>query len=158
MAIDAQTFRASLGRFASGVTVVTTSHGEQRAGLTVSAFSSVSLEPPLILVCIDKRSSAIDQIDASQVFAVHILSEAQVDLSNRFASRSEDKFAGLDFEKSAFGNPKLPDALVFLDCRVSQKIDAGDHFIYVGLIEEAEVAEEKQPLVYFSGGYRSLME
>ncbi|KUO94589.1 flavin reductase family protein [Ferroacidibacillus organovorans] len=156
MAIDAQTFRASLGRFASGVTVVTTAFGEGQAGLTVSAFSSVSLDPPLILVCIDKRSSAIERIDGSQAFAVHVLSESQVDLSNRFASRSEDKFAGVSVARSALGNPRLEDTLVFLDCRVSQKVDAGDHFIYIGQIEEAEIQEEKQPLVYFSGGYRSL--
>lgn len=156
MTVTSDKFRLTLGRFASGVTIVTTAFGEQRAGLTVSAFSSLSLTPPLILVCIDKRSPSIALIEQSRVFNVNILDEGQANLSQHFASASLDKFASVQFRTGTLGAPLLEDTLGYLECRLREVIDGGDHVILLGEVEAANVAEDKQPLVYYQGRYRSL--
>lgn len=105
MPVSADDFRHALGRFASGVTVVTTAVDGKLGGLTVSAFSSVSLDPPYILICIDKRSSVIPLLRTSRVFGVNILASDQSDVSNHFASRREDKFAGVSYRMGALVFP-----------------------------------------------------
>lgn len=156
MAIGSIEFRQALGSFASGVTVVTT-RGEtgEFFGITVSAFSSVSLDPPLIMVCIDKSSGSHDAFSQSGEFVVNILNSQQDLLSNHFASPLEDKFKNIEVEHCESGLPMLPEALVSLECKLADTLDGGDHTIYLGLIEKAHI-REGEPLVYFKGGYREL--
>jgi len=153
--VNSDVFRKTLGRFGSGVTVVSTAHAGEQSGLTVSAFCSVSLTPPLILVCIDKRSSSNDFIRKSQSFVVNILADNQIDVSNQFASKSEDKFSGIPHHEGYNQVPVLDNTLGSLECSVYQEIDAGDHFIFIGEVQHATVDEERQPLMYFHSQYRN---
>lgn len=157
MAITNDEFRRALSRFASGVTVVTLKDKDGNPhGITVSAFSSVSLEPPLILVCIDHEAGSHRAFHESKRFVVNILSEEQSDHSNRFASRIPDKFINIHHHEGLEGIPVLKDALVNLECRLVQDFVAGDHTIFIGEIEQAHV-NEGNPLVYYQGDYRKLV-
>ncbi len=156
MAISKDEFRAALSRFPSGVTIVTARdrHGKFY-GITVSAFASVSLSPPMILVCIDKETGSHYALSDSDRFVVNILAEGQEELSNRFASPLEDKFSGVDYRVGSDAVPVLADAAVALECRLAHRHEGGDHTIFVGEIERAEIRDEK-PLVYWHGNYRKL--
>ncbi len=156
--IDSTLFRDILSQFASGVTIVTTRNGETLHGLTVSSFCSVSLEPPLILVCIDKKASSHPVLQTSKRFAVNFLTAAQQDISNRFADpkRSpEERFQGLAVRTAVTQSPILPDVLAYLDCEVYAEYDGGDHTIFVGKVVAGEVGEGA-PLLYWNRGYREL--
>jgi flavin reductase (DIM6/NTAB) family NADH-FMN oxidoreductase RutF len=156
MAISNDEFKAALGRFASGVTVVTTKDADGNLhGLTVSAFSSVSMNPPLVLVCILKRTGSYSSFEESKAFVVNILGESQQSVSNHFASHSDDKFSGQNYELSENGLPVLADCLVNLECSLKHSYDGGDHTIFVGEIENV-IVNEGNPLVYWKGGYRDL--
>ena len=156
MAITNDEFKAALGRFASGVTVVTTKDADGNLhGLTVSAFSSVSMNPPLILVCILKRTGSYSSFQESKVFVVNILDESQQQISNHFASHLDDKFSGQNYELNKNGLPILADCLVNLECSLKHSYDGGDHTIFVGEIEKTTVRDGK-PLVYSQGKYREL--
>lgn len=149
-------FRRALSRFASGVTIVTTREGSGRLhGITVSSFASVSLEPPLILVCIEKTTGSHRALLESEFFVVNILAEGQDELSNRFASQIADKFDGVDFRTGIGEVPVLSDALVALECRLAYAHEGGDHTIFVGSVEKSSVTNEN-PLVYWHGNYRKL--
>ena len=158
MAVPAPLFRAALGRWASGITVVTSRAGDRVHGMTVSAFSSVSLEPPLVLVCAALESITLEVIEASRVFAVNLLAAGQSELSDRFASKEWEyrRFEGVEWRAGATGAPLLPGSLASLDCRVVASHGAGDHVIYVGEVEAAELGTE-EPLVYYAGAYRALV-
>ena len=158
MPVDPETFKKALGCWASGVTIVTSQFGEERLGMTVSAFSSVSLSPPLVLVCADKGSNTNTLIQKSRAFTVNVLSTDQTALSNLFADKKREaiRFDGLDCKLGATGCPRLPGALSALDCHVRDEIDAGDHIVYIALVEAAEFERERAPLVYFRGAYKSL--
>lgn len=159
MPVHADVFRQTLGKFASGVTVVTVTDVDgSHHGLTVSAFSSLSLNPPYILICIDKRSSSIPVIERVKAFGVNILASDQQHLSNQFASKREDKFTGVSFEKGPLGMPLLDGALANVECSLTQAVDGGDHVIFIGQMESSSLDDLKQPLVYFSGNYASLTE
>ena len=157
MSVDADTFRAVFGSWTTGVTIVTSRHEERVQGMTVSAFSEVSLDPPLVLVCADKSTITNELIEGSGVFSVSVLAEDQEALSNRFASKKyeHERFVGLDCAEGRTGCPRIPGAIAWIDCRVSQSIDAGDHWIYVGRIEDAE-ATDRAPLLYCRGRYHKL--
>lgn len=158
MPITREEFRHALGKFTSGVTVVTTCAADGHPhGLTVSAFCSVSLEPPLILVCIEKTTGSYHAFEESKAFVVNILSESQSRLSNHFASYIEDKFAGIEYETGIENIPVLKDCLVNLECRLANSYDGGDHTIFVGEIEKARIADGN-PLAYFHGNYRRIIE
>lgn len=158
MPINRDEFRAALGRFTSGVTVVTTrAKNGWLYGITVSAFCSVSLEPPLILVCIDNLTGSHRALEESGLFVVNILSEAQQHYSDHFASRLPDKFGGIDFLETADGIPILKEALVNLECRLVNSHDNGDHTIFVGEILKSHITDGR-PLVYFHGDYRKLKD
>lgn len=156
--VDRQLFRSVLRRWASGVTVVTTHAGGRDAGMTVSAFSSVSLDPPLVLVCADKKAKTRPLIDASGIFAVNVLAAGQQELSNRFAEEGNEdvRFDGFECRRGPSGAPWLPGTLAVIDCRVAAAHDAGDHVIYVGEAIAAEVHPTRAPLVYCDAGYRAL--
>lgn len=150
--IQPDQFRKTLGRFASGVTVVTTETGDKVHGITVSAFISVSLTPPLIAICIDKRATSHGLLLSSSRFGVSILSESQQQLSDHFAGRAasaEVRFERLD------GMPVLDGALAQLVCTKVASHEAGDHTLFIGQVDAAAVRETR-PLVYYSGGYRRL--
>jgi flavin reductase (DIM6/NTAB) family NADH-FMN oxidoreductase RutF len=154
MAIDADEFRAVMGSWPSGVTIVTSRAGERIHGMTVSDFSGVSLDPPLALVCAAKSSVTTGLIEEGQCFGVNILSSDQDALSNRFASKKDEfkRFDGVETFEGATGAPLIRDALVNLDCRVIAIHDAGDHVLCVGEIEQIQI-NEGDPLVFFRGGY-----
>lgn len=151
-------FRSALSRFASGVTVVTTKDAAGKFhGMTVSAFCSVSMEPPLVLVSILKTTPCYHAFEESKVFAVNILSEGQQAISNHFANRHDDKFDGIEYEEGIYGLPILNGCLANLECKLRHSYDGGDHTIFVGQIEKATVHEGK-PLVYFRGKYREITD
>lgn len=156
MGVSKEEFRSALGRFASGVTVVTARGTEgQPLGITVSAFASVSLEPPLVLVCIDKRASLHGHLIEGVHFAVHILAEDQEILSRRFASKDEDRFNGPVHRETAQGAPLIDGALATLECRVVNAYPGGDHTIIVGEVESTSIGDGR-PLAYYRGGYVQL--
>ncbi len=156
MPINTDEFRAALGRFASGVTVVTTKDSDGRLhGITVSAFCSVSLEPPLILVCIEKNTGSHYALEQSDSFVVNILREDQQYISDRFASYLSDKFAEVKYHPGIDDLPVLEDVLANLECRLVNSHANGDHTIYVGEIENVTVNDGK-PLVYWQGNYKEL--
>jgi flavin reductase (DIM6/NTAB) family NADH-FMN oxidoreductase RutF len=144
-----------MGHFASGVTVVTTEHMGLLHGMTVSSFSSLSLKPPLVLICIDKGVSCHDAIATSGRFAVNILEKHQEHLSRRFATPNIDKFMGVAFSLGQLGLPLLDDALAAIECRLHNTFDGGDHTIFVGEVVDAEV-REGSPLLYYRRGYHEL--
>ena len=156
MPVSKDEFRTALSRFISGVTVITTFGKDNRpAGITVSAFSSVSLEPPLVLACIDKRASVHEHLAEGSRFAVNILAEDQQDISRLFASKDQDRFDGARYRWGVSGAPLLEGALAYIECRVVHAYPAGDHTIIVGEVESTSVAEHK-PLTYYRGGYGNL--
>ena len=158
MPINKDEFRAALGRFASGVTVVTTRDASGRLhGITVSAFCSVSLEPPLVLVCIEKSAGSHHAFQAGKAFVVNLLAAGQQHISDRFASRVSDKFAGVVYRSGIEDLPVLDDALANLECVLKYSYDAGDHTIFVGEIENARISDG-EPLIYFHGSYRKIKD
>jgi flavin reductase (DIM6/NTAB) family NADH-FMN oxidoreductase RutF len=159
MPIPSETYREALRFFPSGVTVVTLRVGDVIHGLTVSAFASVSPDPPLIAVVIDHRHKASELFEKDgAVFAVNFLRQDQMELSNRFAwLKDEDRFKAGDWRTAVTGAPILWDALAWLDCTVSSSQEAGTHTIYVGEVQDARVPDEDgRPLVYWNQGYRRL--
>ena len=155
MSLDQDAFRAVLGRFASGVTIVTVrAAGGGDHGMTVSAFSSVSLVPPLIMVCIGDDSSLRPVIADATNFGVSILAANQEPLSRRFAAHGE-RFDGVGFTRGENGIALIDGALAFMECRVVARHPAGDHTIVVGEVEAASVGDDR-PLLYYRGGYAQL--
>lgn len=157
MSISSEKFREALRHFPSGVTIVSIKAGDKVHGLTVSAFASVSPEPPLIAVMIDQRHHAYTLMETEgAVFAVNILHQEQEELSNRFAwVKDEDRFAVGDWQTAATGAPVLADALAWLDCRVHSRFAAGTHTVYIGeVLASAIPRPEEPPLVYWNRGYR----
>jgi flavin reductase (DIM6/NTAB) family NADH-FMN oxidoreductase RutF len=156
MPIDKQQFRKTLSHFAAGVTVVTTVGDDGTpSGLTATAFTSVSLQPPLVLVCIDKKAESLSPLQRAGIFAVNFLTAAQEELSQRFAVSGEDKFGGLNTRSGVTGAPLLAGTLGYVECRTTDVRDAGDHFIFIGQVEAAD-AGDGEPLLYFDGAYRTL--
>jgi 3-hydroxy-9,10-secoandrosta-1,3,5(10)-triene-9,17-dione monooxygenase reductase component len=160
--ITDQTLRKARGLFASGVTVVTTVHEGQLRGVTVSAFSAVSLNPPLILICIANESESREWIVESGLFAVNILSDEQEFLSERFAARApivNARFDGVPYHTAITGSPILDGSIAWYDCRVEAIHDGGDHTIFIGRVEAVGFgAEGKQPLVYFANRYAGVRD
>lgn len=158
MSISKEEFRSALSRFASGVTVVTTKDGSGKLyGITVSAFCSVSLEPPLILICIEKNTGSHHAFEQSRAFVVNILRENQQHISDRFASPLDDKFGGISYRSGIEDLPVLEDALANLECRLRYSHEGGDHTIFVGEVEKATV-NGVEPLLYFHGNYREIKD
>lgn len=156
MAVDTNLFRAVMSRFATGVTVVTTCKGTERHGITVNAFTSVSLDPPLVLICIDRTSHVHDILIESGVFAVNILAEEQQHLSDCFAGHSEYRFrdfCGATFHTDITGAPVLDGTLGHVDCRVVDVFPGGDHSIIVGRVEALDSGESDDPLLYYRSRY-----
>jgi flavin reductase (DIM6/NTAB) family NADH-FMN oxidoreductase RutF len=156
MGIDSREFRRGLSQFASGVTVVTTVDASGHPqGLTASSFCSVSLDPPLVLVCVDNRLEARGAIAESGFFAVSVLAESQESVSRRFAGGGPDKFMGPGLVPGTRGAPLVSGALAHIECRLAASHEAGDHTIFVGEVERLE-ATAGRPLLYHESGYHRL--
>ena len=155
-------FRGALGAFATGVTVITTRGPDHDYGMTANAFSSVSLDPPLILVCVISGTEGAATIARNGVFAVNILGEDQEPLSRYFASkdrpRGQAAFAQVSHRRSATGSPIIDGTAAYLDCRLAASHEAGDHVIFIGEVMALEVDSGVRPLLFHGGRYRYLAE
>lgn len=159
MAIHPATFKNTLSRFASGVTVVTTRCNGEKHGMTASSFCSVSLNPPLVLVCIARQVRSHCLIERSGVFAVNILSADQLEWGMRFAGMKpdiEDRFAGIKDIIAVTDSPILPGTLGWLDCELRHSYDGGDHTIFVGEVVAGDTSQKDNPLLYYNRAWREL--
>lgn len=157
MSINPEIFRKVLGQFATGVTIVTTRHGETIHGLTVNAFCSVSLEPPLVLVCVDQKAHGHHLIAQGGNFAVNILNISQEVLSQRFADNTlsaAERFAGVHFRTEVTGAPILEVSLGWLDCSLVAAHPGGDHTIFVGKVMALDSSSNNSPLLYYQSQYQ----
>jgi len=155
-AFDPAALRRAFGTFLTGVTIVTTHDAAgMPCGMTANSFTSVSLDPPLVLVCIGRGSSNIAAFEAADRFAVHILSHDQGEVATLFALRGADRFAGITHRAMATGAPVLDECLSWFDCSLYQRIEAGDHLILIGRVEEFDAAPEA-PLGFCRGRFVAL--
>ena len=157
MPIDQDAFKQALRGWASGVTVVTSRAGDKTHGMTVSAFSSVSADPPLVLVCTNQASKTHSVIEEGGIFAVNILAEHQQGVSNLFASakHEDSRLERVPWREGETGAPLIDEALASLECRVRSAHREGSHTIYIGEVEAVHLSDST-PLLYYQGGYRSL--
>jgi 3-hydroxy-9,10-secoandrosta-1,3,5(10)-triene-9,17-dione monooxygenase reductase component len=155
--VDATAFRQAISHFASGVTVITTLVGGKPAGMTASAVASLSVDPVLLLVCIDTALPTHTAIEQSRRFVVNVLGEGQEELARHFARPSEDKFAGVALRPDT-ELPILADAIAYFCCDVHERFAGGDHSIFTGLVRECGAITGKRPLLYFRSGFGSLRD
>jgi flavin reductase (DIM6/NTAB) family NADH-FMN oxidoreductase RutF len=156
MPFDASLLRKVMGLFATGVTVITTRDQSGRPyGLTANAVTSLSLEPPLLLICVDRKAETFPHFFDSKIFVLNILGEGQEDVSRRFATTGGDKFVGLACRLGRLGTPILEGTLGHIECRIIETLEGGDHVIHIGQVEDAE-AGEGRPLLFYRGKYRQL--
>lgn len=153
MTVSSAQFRTALRKFASGITVVTVAHEGQLHGMTASSFSSVSLEPPLVLVCLAKTSRTRDLVRLSGFFAVNILAADQGEIARAFARQGAKPFDGIPHRTGVHGTPLLDGTIAALQCRTVEMHEAGDHDVVVGEVDEATSASGA-PLLYYDGAYR----
>jgi len=159
-AIDAALYRKVCGHFATGVTIITASDASEPVGvpvgMAVNSFTSVSIDPPLVLFCAGKTSATWPRIRSAGAFTVNVLAADQEELSWAFASKDGDRFGGVGYRVGTTGSPILADVLAFIDCRIDAVHDAGDHELVVGRVVEMDVLRETGPLLFFRGGYADL--
>ncbi|MEX0785241.1 MAG: flavin reductase family protein [Dehalococcoidia bacterium] len=159
MSIDTQAYRQIIGQFATGVTVVTTAVDGWLHGMTANALTSVSLDPLLLLVCVDKAAHAHEQIAKAGRFAVNILSAGQQEVSQLFAVSAEaerDSLRGVEYRLSANGNPIIDGALAYVECAVTDRCEGGDHTIFLASVLDGEALSDGPPLLFYQGKYRAL--
>ena len=155
--LDSRSFRNALGEFATGVAIVTTQVGDDAPiGITVNSFSSVSLDPPLVLWCLDKGSDRLDAFEKCQGFTINILAAAQQDLSNRMSRSGQPYLDGVPVDEGENGCPYLSEALATFECDVHARHDAGDHIIMVGRVKSFHQPCAETPLIYHRGSYCAL--
>lgn len=157
--ITPELFRKASGYWTTGVSVVTTADVDGKPyGLTMNAVTSLSLSPPLFLICVDNRSDTLEPIRRSGAFCVNVLTALQQDLSNVFAKKGGDKFGGVNYERGVTGAPLLMGRLMAIECQVTGYHEAGDHKIFVGEVKNIDVTadEQAQPLIYYRGRYATL--
>jgi flavin reductase (DIM6/NTAB) family NADH-FMN oxidoreductase RutF len=154
--VTSDEFRRACGRFATGLTVASVLDAQgQPHGLTVNSFTSVSLEPPLILICLGHAVTVIDAFRESKHFGINVLADSQRELSERFARKGQDRFDGLDWYCGETGVPLLPGVLAAMELAVRQRISTGDHDIFVGEMLKATIGDGN-PLIYWASQYRKL--
>ena len=160
--VSADQFRDALAHFATGVAVVTARGPEGPHGITVNAFASLSLDPPLVLICLERNRLSHTVLEASGVFAVNILATGQEEVSRFFSSATRpegpDAFRGISHWPGANGSPLIDGCLEYLECRITAQYPGGDHTIFVALVESAEIVPGRRPLVYYNRGYRMLRD
>jgi len=156
-AVSSEEFRRACGRFPTGVTIATVLDADgQPHGLTVSSFTSVSLEPPLISICLGHAVSLIDTFRAANFFGINILAEDEQALSERFARKGHDRFQGVDWTPGENGAPLIDGVLAAIECQVERRIPVGDHDIFIGRMVATRV-RDGAPLLHFAGAYRKLV-
>lgn len=153
--VDSAEFRDALGRFATGITVVTSMAGDAPVGVAANSFTSVSLDPALVLFCVARDSSTWPHIARHRRFAINVLGEHQESLCRRFAG-SGDRFAGNGWYPSRCGSPVLAGVIAYLDCEIWAEYDGGDHVIVVGAVVDLGVPHDHGPLLFYSGEYKRL--
>lgn len=157
MQFDAVLQRKIMGHFATGVTVVTTRVGDEMFGMTANAVTSLSLNPPQVLVCVDKRAAMLEHLRASKCYAMNLLAESQQDISTRFAMKGPKEFSDLDWFAAETGSPVFRASLAYVDCRVVDIAPGGDHDIFIGEIVAGDLLNPtEKPLLYYSGAYRAI--
>lgn len=154
--VDELAFREAIAHFATGVTVITTTHEGKPAGMTASAVASLSVDPVLLLVCIANHLATHRAIEAGKRFVVNVLGEGQEELALRFARPAPDKFAGVDLVPHEL--PVLKEAIAYFVCDVYERFPGGDHSIFIGLVRECAASRGKRPLVYFRSGFGALRD
>ncbi|HEY4904769.1 MAG TPA: flavin reductase family protein [Candidatus Sulfotelmatobacter sp.] len=162
MNLDAADFRRAMGCFATGVTIITLDLEGEVHGMTANAFASVSLEPLLVLVCVDHRAATHEHLHTKKRFGINVLCEDQRAISEYYASPARtheraEEVAGAHFERTRHGTPMLQGALAYLECRLHSAEEAGDHTIFIAEVEDA-VVREGEPLLFFRGKYRTVGE
>ena len=150
---DSAKFRQVLGHFPTGVTVVTADADGDRVGMAVGSFTSLSLDPPLVLFCPAKTSSSWPKIEQAGAFCVNVLAEDQEHVCRVFASKEPDKFATIGHRTEVTGAPVIDGVLAWIDCTIDQVVDAGDHYVVIGKVEALDSVDHGGPLVFFRGGY-----
>jgi Conserved protein/domain typically associated with flavoprotein oxygenases, DIM6/NTAB family len=155
MPIDESDFKKAMSHFASGITVITTTDGNERSGMTAASFASLSLRPPLVVICVEKTVRTHDAIVASKKFAVNILTKEQCEISTIFATKSGDRFEGVATHDGKLGLPLIDGALASIECTLHAQLPGGDHSIFVGEVMEVEM-REGAPLIYYRSGYYEL--
>lgn len=153
---DSASFRAVLGHFATGITVITAMDGEEPVGLAVNSFTSVSLDPPLVLFCAAKSSSTWPRIESAGHFTVNVLDEHQEDVSRLFATPGTDRFGQIAWRVGSQG-PILEDVHAFIDCTLETTHDAGDHIIVIGRVVDLGLTADAGPLLFYQGKYGRLL-
>jgi flavin reductase (DIM6/NTAB) family NADH-FMN oxidoreductase RutF len=154
--MDPKQLRHVMGHFATGVTIITTRDDAGRPyGLTANAFTSLSLDPPLVVICVDRKTETFPHFLTSRCFVVNILCEEQQELSSRFAKSGGDKFAGVPHTLNAAGVPVLEGALAHIACKLVETHEGGDHVIHVGEVQDV-VVRGGRPLLFFQGRYQKL--
>jgi len=153
MPVDKHQFRRVCGKFASGITVATVLDGDGAAhGMTANSFTSVSLAPPLVLICVDHRARILEYFRSSEFFGINILSASQRPISDRFAGSGYDRFQGVEWAPGATGVPLLPDVLATLECARVNLVTAGDHDILIGEVLHSH-CRDGEPLLFYSSQY-----
>lgn len=154
--LSSRTFRDACAQFATGVMIATVADAAGLPhGLTVNSFTSVSLDPPLVLICIDRKTAIVERFERAAYFGLSVLSEQQQEVSDRFAGKCDDRFEGVAWQPGPHGAPLLSLSLATFECRTTQVLDGGDHAIFLGTVLGVEI-HRGRPLLYFGSGYRQL--
>ncbi|MCU1465372.1 MAG: hypothetical protein JWM72_1300 [Actinomycetia bacterium] len=153
LAADPAAMRTVLGHFATGVAIITAVNGDEPVGMACNSFTSVSLDPPLVLFCAAKSSSTWPHIQGAKKWAANILAEDGEEICRLFAQKGADRFAHMSYSAGRTGAPLLDDAIAFVDCETIAEHDAGDHLIVVGRVLELGYDPESKPLLFYRGGY-----
>jgi flavin reductase (DIM6/NTAB) family NADH-FMN oxidoreductase RutF len=154
--VDSAAFRHACGKFATGITIVTVIGPDGLPhGMTVNSFTSVSLEPPLVLVCIDRKATILPKLQAARYFGINVLSESQQDLSAQFARRGMDRFEAVPWFPGELSVPLLDGALAQYECSVNSVTEGGDHLIFIGEVQHLQCFAGR-PLLYYASGYATL--
>lgn len=155
--MDSTLFRRTCAQFATGVAIAATADPATGAphGMTINSFTSVSMEPPMVLICVDRAAGLLGIFEAAGHYGLSFLTVDQKALSSRFARRGEDRFSGIEFVTGSTGVPLIPGALAHLECRIRSVVPAGDHAVLIGEVVFADI-HSGSPLLYFGSGYRSL--
>jgi flavin reductase (DIM6/NTAB) family NADH-FMN oxidoreductase RutF len=159
--VDPLEYRTIIGHFATGVTVITVAAGDEFQGMTANAVASLSLDPVMLLVCVEKTTHTHRVLEAAGAFAVNILAAGQEDVSRAFAKKAEPehrRLRGYSFRIGKTGAPVLDDSLAFLECRVADVLEGGDHSVFLGEVVDEGVADGREPLVFYRGAYHTLSD
>jgi flavin reductase (DIM6/NTAB) family NADH-FMN oxidoreductase RutF len=155
-ALDRNRFRQALGQFPTGVCVVTSTAADELLGMTVSSFNALSLEPPLVLFSVDRRSASLPLWEQAEGYAINVLADNQRDISIRFAKSRANKWEGMSYATGLFGAPVLSGGAAVFECAAWAKHDAGDHTLFIGKVRRFRASSDRQPLVFGKGRYATM--